>query len=227
MAFIEDLSWVEVKRGIDAGLPVLIPIGATAKAHGPHLPLQTDYLTARALAARSAAAYRLLVAPGIGLGHYPAFTPFAGSQSVAADLFEAMLTQSMALLIAQGARKLALLNTGVSTERPVDAAAAAVREAHGTSPAVAHMRLLGGSAVAALDNPDGGHADERETSLMLAIAPERVRLDLAIAAMPDAETQFARTAATGDARKATAAKGEALLAAMVDDMVALLRRSFG
>ena len=62
---------------------------------------------------------------------------------------------------------------------------------------------------------------------MLAIAPDRVRLDLAVAAMPDAETQFARTAATGDARKATAAKGEALLAAMVDDMVALLRRSFG
>lgn len=227
MAFIEDLSWVEVKRGIDAGLPVLIPIGAQAKAHGPHLPMRTDYLTARALSARIDKAYPLLVAPVVGLGHYPAFTSFAGSQSVSSDVFKAMLAQSMALLIAQGARKLALLNTGVSTERPVDAAAGTVRDAHGVAPVVAHMRLLGGSGRAMLDNPEGGHADEHETSLMLAIAPDRVRLDLAVAAMPDAETQFARTAATGDARKATAAKGEALLAAMVDDMVALLRRSFG
>ena len=48
--WLEDLTWIEAKARFEAGATVLIPIGAASKAHGPHLPLKTDALTARALA---------------------------------------------------------------------------------------------------------------------------------------------------------------------------------
>jgi len=51
--WLEDLTWPEAKARFEAGAPVVVPIGAAAKAHGPHLPLKTDALTARALAQRA------------------------------------------------------------------------------------------------------------------------------------------------------------------------------
>ena len=81
------------------------------------------------------------------------------------------------------------------------------------------MRLLGTAADSLIEHKDGGHADERETSVMLALDPRSVRLDRLAPAGP-----FERTAATGDPTRATAFKGERLLAARVDDMVAALRQ---
>ena len=40
--FIERLSWDKVARHIAAGRPAILPIGAAAKQHGFHLPLNTD-----------------------------------------------------------------------------------------------------------------------------------------------------------------------------------------
>ncbi len=217
--WIEDLTWPEVKQCLDAGLPVLLPIGAAAKTHGHHLPMQTDYLTARALAERAGQRVKLLIAPVVGFGYYPAFVNFAGSQSLSAETFEAMLVELMARLLDQGARKLVLLNTGVSTERPVDAAIERIAHRHSVQPMALHMRLLGKSAEAVLDNKQGGHADERETSMMLAIAPHLVHLERATA---EADQSFERSGATGDPRHASAAKGEVLLNAKVDELVAAL-----
>ena len=53
--WLETLTWPEAKARIDAGAPVIIPIGAVSKEHGHHLPLNTDFLTARELANRVAA----------------------------------------------------------------------------------------------------------------------------------------------------------------------------
>jgi creatinine amidohydrolase len=50
--WLEDLTWREAKARFDAGAVVVVPIGAASKAHGDHLPLKTDWLTARALGQR-------------------------------------------------------------------------------------------------------------------------------------------------------------------------------
>ena len=84
-----------------------------------------------------------------------------------------------------------------------------------------HMRCLGAAADKLLDEPAGGHADERETSVMLALDPRSVRMDR----LAPAE-DFKLSAATGDPTRATAFKGERLLAARVDDMVAALQRKW-
>ena len=210
--WLEELTWQEAKARFDADAVVVIPIGAASKAHGAHLPLKTDALTARALAQRLIERLPVVAAPVVGFGYYPAFTAFAGSQHLTADTFKAMMRELIASFTAHGVRRIALLNTGVSTEAPIDEVAAE------TGALVLHMRLMGQAAEALIEHKDGGHADERETSVMLALDPRSVRLDR----LAPAE-DFARSAATGDPTRASAFKGERLLMARVDDMVAALR----
>jgi creatinine amidohydrolase len=212
--WLEDLTWPEAKAKFEAGAAVVLPVGAASKAHGPHLPLKTDAMTARALAQGLIERLPVVAAPVLGFGFYPAFTSFAGSQHLSAATFKAVVGELIGNFLIQGARRIALINTGVSTEKPLDEVSAGLRDC-----LVLHMRALGGSAEALIENKDGGHADERETSVVLALEPRSVRMDkLAL------EGPFETTGATGDPRKATAFKGERLMAARIDDIVAALQK---
>jgi creatinine amidohydrolase len=213
--WLEDLTWPEAKRRFDEGAVVIVPIGAASKAHGAHLPLKTDALTARALAQKLIERLPVVAAPVVGFGYYPAFKSFAGSQHLTADTFKALMREIVASFTEHGVRRIALINTGVSTEKPLDEIAAE------TGALVLHMRLTGQAAEHLVEHRDGGHADERETSVVLALDPRSVRMaELRPAA------DFALSAATGDPTRASAFKGERLLAARVEDMVQALRRKW-
>jgi len=212
--WLEDLTWPEAKARFDANAVVIVPIGAASKAHGPHLPLKTDALTARALAQGVIARLDVVAAPVVGFGYYPAFTSFAGSQHLAAGTFKALVRELVGNLRAHHVKRIVLINTGVSTERPLDEL-----ESEQGDLLVLHMRTIGRAAESLVENKEGGHADERETSVMLALEPRAVRMDRLA---PDGP--FEKTGATGDPTRATAFKGERLLAARVDDLVAALKK---
>src|SRR5881394_2543129 len=112
--WLEELTWPEAKQRFDADADVVIPIGAASKAHGAHLPLKTDALTARALAQKLIERLPVVAAPVVGFGYYPAFTGFAGSQHLSADTFVALMRELIGNLRDQGVRRIAILNTGVS-----------------------------------------------------------------------------------------------------------------
>ena len=103
--------------------------------------------------------------------------------------------------------------TGVSTETPLDEVAKEV------DVLVLHMRLLGQTAEALIEHKEGGHADERETSVMLALEPRSVRMDKL-----KLDGSFEKTGATGDPSRATAFKGERLMAARLADIVDALTK---
>ena len=213
--WLEELTWPEAKQRFDADAVVVIPIGAASKAHGAHLPLKTDALTARALAQKLIERLPVVAAPVVGFGYYPAFTGFAGSQHLTAETFKAVMRELIGSFTAHGVRRIALVNTGVSTEKPLDEIAAE------TGALALHMRLSGQAAERLIENKEGGHADERETSVVLALDPRSVRMDkLAPAA------DFQMSAATGDPTRASAFKGERLLAARIDDMVTALMKKW-
>ena len=212
--WLEDLTWFEAKARFDAGATVIIPIGAASKAHGPHLPLKTDALTARALGQGVIDRLDVVAAPVVGFGYYPAFTSFPGSQHLAAGTFKALVRELVGNFRAHGVHRIALINTGVSTERPLDEL-----QAEEGDLLVLHMRLTGKSAEGLIENKEGGHADERETSVMLALDPRGVRMGKL-----KLEGPFQATGATGDPTRATSFKGERLLAARVDDLVAALTK---
>ncbi len=231
--FLADLTWAEAGERFAKGAVVLIPIGAAAKEHGLHLPLDTDWRVVRELAARVAARLPLVVAPVVGFGYYPAFAAYPGSQHLRVETFVALVTDLVGNLIDHGARKIALLNNGVSTEAPLAEALRQIERMRGVAALVLNTRVLGRGADRLLRQSSGGHADERETSVMLAIAPAAVRMERARPAYraagaplpfsPDpASPGYNPTGATGDPTLAAAAKGEAILAEMLREIVEAL-----
>jgi creatinine amidohydrolase len=244
-AWLEDLTWPEVEARLKARALVLVPVGAIAKEHGHHLPMKTDWLVACELANRVATALPVLVAPVVSHGYYPAFTRYPGSQHLSAETFSAVMRELVAKLIADGAQRIAVINTGVSTEEPLQIVVRDLLAATGVRIAVADIRQLGMAVRASGGQKLGGHGDEWETSCILAIEPSLVRMERAVedygtmlgepktvfrrptrfSGDPADGPDFSRTGVRGDPTLATAEKGRALLADMarelIDGLVAL------
>lgn len=231
-ARLADVSWIEVAERLERGATAVLPIGAAAKEHGPHLPMSTDWLTAEALGHALAGQSDVLVWPTVGYGFYPAFVDYAGSTSVAEETFRATLTDLLGDLARAGAQRTLVLNTGISTIRAVDAALAP----RGSRCAALHVyrgaRYL--SAVASTcEQPRGGHADEAETSVMLHLHPEHVRMDRAPTWTREVKpgrwskadptsASYSPSGVYGDATLATAEKGAILVSAMIEDAIEAL-----
>lgn len=229
--FIERMHWDEVARRIGNGAVAILPIGAAAKQHGFHLPLNTDRIQAEWLADKMAEKIDALIWPTLTYGHYPAFVEYAGSNSLSIATFEALVREIAGQILGSGCRKLLVLNTGISTLAPVDRALARLDGAR-----IRHLWIHEGPryprvARQLAEQSHGSHADELETSLMLALAPHLVDMARAEASpalaqeIPGALTpsdpdspNYSRSGSYGDPTRATSAKGEALLAAMLDDL---------
>jgi creatinine amidohydrolase len=229
--FIEHMTWDEVGRRIDSGAAAILPIGAGAKQHGFHLPMNTDRILAEWLAARIADRVDTVIWPTVSYGYYPAFVDYAGSLSLSAPVFESLI-EEISAGIGHGCRALLVLDTGISTLAPVDRALARLGSGD-----VLHLKVHDGAryrraAAELAGQSHGSHADELETSLMLALAPHLVDMSRAEAsralthATPGPLTptdtsspNYSRSGSFGDPTLATRAKGEILLAAMIDDVV--------
>jgi creatinine amidohydrolase len=230
--FIERLSWDAIARRIEHGAAAILPVGAGAKQHGFHLPVNTDRIQAEWLAARIAGRIDALIWPTVAYGYYPAFVEYAGSVSLSAAVFEALIQEVASGILGFGCRALFVLDTGISTLAPVERALARFDVS-----AVRHLRIHEGpryrrAAEKLADQSHGSHADELETSLMLALAPDLVEISRAEASPAvNCETpgplsptdtssiNYSRSGSYGDPTLATRAKGEVLLASMLDDLI--------
>jgi creatinine amidohydrolase len=229
--FIERMHWDEVARRIGDGALAILPIGSAAKQHGLHLPLNTDRIQAEWLAGKVAEPIHALVWPTLTYGYYPAFAGYAGSCSLSITTFEALVREIAGQILDGGCRKLLVLNTGISSLAPVDRALARLPYDR-----VRHLWIHEGPRYPRIarqlaEQGHGSHADELETSLMLAIAPDLVDMARAeasssvaretpgaLAPVDPTSPTYSRSGTYGDPTRATSAKGEALLAAMLDDL---------
>lgn len=227
------LSWPELERRIAAGTVAVLPVGAACKAHGPHLPMNTDYLQAEWLAAALVQRADVLMWPTVAYGYYPAFTDYPGSVSLARGTFQRMVQEILDDIGRAGTRSVLILNTGISTVAPLRAAA----DTRPDTMRIALANVYDGprfrKVTAAVEaQPRGGHADEIETSVMLAVAREYVALDLAQTWTPAAmdvrgpfsrsdpdDPRYSPAGIWGDPTLASADKGRLLLGAMVDDLL--------
>ena len=211
---------------MSAGADAILPIGAGAKEHGLHLPMNTDEMQAIWLAEKLAAETGALIWPVVTYGFYPAFREFSGSISLSRPVFVNTVREICAEILRWRPRRLFVLDTGISTIAPVDEAIAGLADA-------VHLRIHEGpryvaACNAAREQAFGSHADELETSRMLAIAPQSVRMDRA-APTPGGPFEgpllraLAPSGSYGDPTLATAEKGELLIAAMLADLCEAMR----
>lgn len=217
-ARLDALTWPDVS-GVAAGSVVVVPIGSTEQ-HGPHLPLGTDSAVAVALVDRLAAARPdVLVAPPVPYGSAGEHAAFPGTLSIGAAALEMVLVE-----LGRSADAFAgvVFVSGHGGNAAPLAAAVSLLRSEGRNVLGWSPRLPGADA----------HAGRTETSLLLALNPDTVRLD---AAEPGDTRPLAsvmgelrrggvaavsRNGVLGDPTGATAEEGLRLLDELTADLVA-------
>lgn len=179
--FLEDIQWPQAQQILTPETVVLIPLGAGAKEHGPHLPLSTDYLQAEAYAKHIALQRNVVITPTVNYGFYPAFLKYPGSTSTNFATATNMVVQIVRSLAAYGPRRFYIINIGVSTTPTLLTAAKTLAEE-------GILLYYSDYARAGFTNAENafrtrtysGHADEMETSNVLTIRPDLVDMRKAV-----------------------------------------------
>jgi creatinine amidohydrolase len=223
---LEQLSWDEAEHTLTPNRIVVIPLGAESKEHGRHLQLNNDWVMAEYLKGRLLAAAPVVIAPTINYSYYPAFLEYPGSTSLRRETARDMILDICHSLASYGPRRFYILNTGISTIRPLSEAVKALASEGVT------LRYFDWDEIDAVvkkvqQEAGGTHADEIETSMMLYIAPNTVRMSRAAKDLnPDrrgpltrnpkaTEGTYSSTGAWGDPTLATKEKGQILVEATV------------
>jgi creatinine amidohydrolase len=223
---LEQLSWDEAEQILTPDRIVLIPLGAESKEHGRHLQLNNDWVMAEYFKERVLAAASVVVAPTINYSYYPAFLEYPGSTSLKKETARDMILDICHSLASYGPRRFYILNTGISTIRPLSEAAKALAS-EGVTLRYFDWDEIDFVVKKVQQEAGGTHADEIETSMMLYIAPNTVRMSRAVKDLnPDrrgpltrnpkaTEGTYSPTGAWGDPTLATKEKGQILVEATV------------
>ncbi|MEU6378999.1 mycofactocin biosynthesis peptidyl-dipeptidase MftE [Streptomyces sp. NPDC046909] len=222
MTDLASLTWPEVaRRTADGPLLLAVPVGATEQ-HGPHLPLSTDTDIAVALAERLARRRTgVVVSPPVAFGSSGEHQGFAGTLSIGQEAVELLLVELVRSASASFPR-IVLVSAHGGNAGPVSRAVRRLRDEQ--RDVLAWSPRWGGDA----------HAGRTETSVMLALSPDRVRLERAEAGNTTPVAQLmpalrdgglkpvTANGVLGDPTGAAAEEGHALLLHATEDLVAFL-----
>ena len=228
---LETLSWIEAEQWFAGNPVVVIPLGAAAKEHGPHLPLNNDAIIATWLAEEIRQRLPVVIAPLINASFYPAFIEYPGSISLRRETARDVIIDSCTSLAGFGLSRFYVINTGLSTLQPL----AEARKLLNQDIAFEYLDLdkaLKSLPAGLLEQQYGSHADEHETSLMLHIAPEVVNMSLAVDDGAEGEGRltrnqgqglWSRSGVFGQPTLATPAKGQVVARVLLDHVLEQLK----
>lgn len=231
----------------------VLPIAATEQ-HGPHLPVAVDAVINRGILGRAISRLDpgtpVLVLPEQSIGYSPEHDRFPGTLTLSSSAALCIWTEIIACVAATGIRRLLIFN---SHGGQVPLARLLIREARARNGMLATAvswpdfgtprELLDAGIIDEAECRHGLHAGQVETAMMMALAPDSVRMDLLADFPSRARDMAARyewlqpegaarigwraedlnaAGATGNAAKATAATGEILLDHVATALATLL-----
>ncbi|MDP2674030.1 MAG: creatininase family protein, partial [Dehalococcoidia bacterium] len=222
---------------------VVVPFGAVEQ-HGPHLPLGTDAIFGDEIGLAVAERLDAFLAPTVRVGFSPHHMAFAGTLTVDEEAFQAVAGQIVRALAGHGFRRIVLLPTHGGNFRPLGAAVSGLAPMDGikviTFPDVGMLlnAILPVASEMGLTPAEGGvHAGEWETSMMLALHPELVRMERAeegyVGDLATGVQRFfnegvhvlAENGIFGDPRRASAEAGRKYIQNIVDIVVRTVEES--
>lgn len=223
---LEDLTWVEAEKVLTPETIVVIPLGAAAKEHGPHLKLKNDFIIAEYLKGRVLRQSEVVVAPTVNYHFYPAFAEYPGSTSLRLETARDVVADICRTLARFGPRRFYVLNTGISTLRALKPTADLLL-ADGILLRYTDLKMTEAVEKTIRQQEGGTHADEIETSIMLYIDPANVDMKKAVRDYhpekgkggltrdPKRDGVYSPTGIWGDPTLATREKGRRVTEALV------------
>jgi creatinine amidohydrolase len=226
----------------------ILPLGAHEQ-HGPHLPFETDALIAQHVAERlrdaAPASVTVELLPVESVGYSIEHMDVTGTRTLGFDEAVNRWIEIAGQCAARGLRRLMLLNAHGGNSPLLTIVATEARVRFNMLVVATSWTRFGFPAelIAPEDKAFDIHAGDIETSVMLAIHPDLVRMD-AIADFPSRQAEYARRfthlraygphafgwkmsdlnveGAAGNASRATAEKGEVMLDHAVGGLTELL-----
>jgi creatinine amidohydrolase len=226
----------------------ILPLGAHEQ-HGPHLPFETDALIAQHVAERlrdaAPASVTVELLPVESVGYSIEHMDVTGTRTLGFDEAVNRWIEIAGQSAARGLRRLMLLNAHGGNSPLLTIVATEARVRFNMLVVATSWTRFGFPAelIAPEDKAFDIHAGDIETSVMLAIHPDLVRMD-AIADFPSRQAEYARRfthlraygphafgwkmsdlnveGAAGNASRATAEKGEVMLDHAVSGLTELL-----
>jgi len=184
-----NMTWTAIKEAADANPNprIILPVGSLEQ-HGPHLPLNTDSIIAEYVADKVSNKLSSILFPTISIGYSLEHSGFPGTISFTSQTFSSIIAEITEDLYKSGFRTLIAIN-GHGGNRPIlDSCITLIKHSH------PDLRLY---SFTTLDiakekfreirkSPRNriGHADELETSMMLALCPDLVEMAKALSEKP-------------------------------------------
>jgi creatinine amidohydrolase len=230
-------TWVELPRDLSgAAQSAILPVGATEQ-HGPHMGCGMDAVLADHLCAAVALRTKVPALPtlpyGCSLGHS---RRWPGTIAVKPGTLIGFVKEIGDWTYYSGVRRLFIVNTHVTNAAPLRCALELLRAEHDDLMVALFNTATLSPRVRKFSFADAEdcHANDAETSLMLAIAPNMVRPNL-LAEADDPDRTAACVLAypvnrtslngvTGKPSAATAEKGRIWFEWMVEDLSAVILR---
>lgn len=238
------LTWDEMNDAIEMEKVILLPTGSTEQ-HGKHLPLDVDVFLAESvcLEVGKRAPDKVLVLPPISYGLNRHHIDFPGTIHIEPDVFVNFCLNITKSVAYHGFKKILLVNGHGSNTPLIDLVARkTVLETDSLCAALTYITLAMEAFGEVKESEVMAHADEFETSLYLALAPERVQMDKAgkdddvmgqymssdsMYTYPvrfnDYWGRWTELGVHGDATVATAEKGQVILEAAVSSLVEIVK----
>jgi creatinine amidohydrolase len=241
-----DMTSDEAKEVALSGAVVILPVGCIEQ-HGPHLPVDTDSRLVEAVTLMAAEkaeqlGARVVVLPVLHYSYAMNQIYFPGTIAIEAETLIHVVFDICRSLVRQGFRKILIVNGHAPNIGSLDVAANRATNELGALVGACNYWSFGRETVEAVRESEfpGGmaHACEFETSLYLALAPDRVKMDRAIRENRQTPSQYywrdirgpgpvllwdpfylvSTTGVLGDPTVASGEKGRRIMEAIAEDM---------
>jgi creatinine amidohydrolase len=178
----EELTWPEARDAASALSAVMIPVGAIEQ-HGPHLPLAVDTQICEAVALGVSALTGVPVVPPLSYGVSGSHGDFGGTIGLRPETMIHVVEDVIDSLYERGIRQFILLNGHIWNSGSLDVSAEKLRVRHRDARvrSLAYVTMYPGPEVNGHVKYGRAlmHANFFETSVMLYLYPELVRMDRA------------------------------------------------
>ncbi|KUO43208.1 MAG: hypothetical protein APU95_01790 [Hadesarchaea archaeon YNP_N21] len=239
MIELASVPWVKIEETLHKSDLAILPLGAIEE-HGPHLPLSTDLIIAEAIAKKVAEKTDAILLPSIPYGYVLSGRDYPGSISIEAGTLSSLIEDICKVLLKQGIKKIAIINQHVPNAPIIRILSKKLEEELGIKLMCITMpgfqEILNEICESKPWHTGIVHAEEIETSLMLAIKPDLVDMGKAVKeyppvpeafdSMPISWRKLSKSGSLGDPTIASAEKGRKILDLMVKKAIEIIKSEY-